>query len=309
MHSSILRFKKIGLFTVLALLLTPWPARPLEKTPVSLYVSVEKGDGLVQGLTAQNFRLYEDGKAQEFRLEDPELPATIAILLEYSQSSWMFADDIAAAMDGMLKSAPEGNWYALATFSQDLHVEADFTKKIGKIRMAYEDLAQPTWNEVDTYDAVYEMLDKMSLMNGRRILIVVGSGFDSFSRHNFDDVQNKAESCNVAIFGVGLGSTLRGIYQPYLSSMQQMDLMMAQNFLRTLANESGGESWSPNERQAYYDIMKGVFQILANQYKLVYSPKIVRDGKLHKIEVNAFQVVNDHRTDFKVRVRKGWRFE
>jgi VWFA-related protein len=312
MHSTFnchFKHKKVALAAALVLLLSSVPALPLENAPVSLYLDVEKGDGLVQGLTGKDFRLYEDGKAQDFRLEPPETPATIAVLLEFSQSSWMFYDDIDSAMRGLLNTAPDGDWYALATFSNDLQVQADFTKNIGKIRMAYEDLAQPQWDEVNIYDAIYSMLNKMSLMHGRRELIVIASGFDSFSRHSLDDVQKKAESTNITIFGIGLGSNLRGAYQPYLSGSQEMDELMAQNFLRSLADETGGESWFPNEVGAYNDIIKGVFQILANQYRLVYNPPVIRDGKLHKIEVDAFQVVDDHRTDFKVRVRKGWRFE
>jgi VWFA-related protein len=312
MYSALTQHKhgqKVGLLAILALVLMSAPAHSLERKPLSLYVTVEKGDGLVQGLTARDFRLYQDGQAQEFKLEKPETPATVAILLEFSQSSWMFSDDIDAAIRGFLDEAPEGNWYALATFSHDLEVEADFTKNIGKVRMAYEDLYEPTWNEVDTDDAIYQMLNKMSLLPGRRDLIVIGSGFDSFSQHSFDDVQKKAESCNVTIFSIGLGTALNGTYSAYLSGSQQMDLVMAQNFLRTLADESGGEAWFPNEEGAYHDIMQGVFQVLNNQYRLVYSPRIAEDGKLHKVEVDAFNVVNDHRTDFKVRVRKGWRFE
>ena len=54
--------------------------------------------------------------------------------------------------------------------------------------------------------------------------------------------------------------------------------------------------------------MKGIMQNLANQYRLVYSLQGPDDGKLHQIKVDAFQVVNDRRHEFKVRVRKGWRF-
>jgi hypothetical protein len=54
--------------------------------------------------------------------------------------------------------------------------------------------------------------------------------------------------------------------------------------------------------------MKGIFQSLDSQYRLVYQPNIVRDGKLHKVEVEAFTITDDKRHDFKVRVREGWRY-
>jgi VWFA-related protein len=278
------------------------------KKTVSLYVTVEKGDGLVQGLTSQNFRLSEDGKSQPFELEKPESPISIALLMEYSQSSWVYFDDINAVIQGFLDQAAEGNWYALATYAHQLEIQADFTKQIGRIRQAYQELPEPMWNETDTYDAVYEMLDKMSRLPGRSVLIVIASGYDSFSQHTFEEVQKEVESSNVTLFSVGLGSMYRGVYDPYLSDAGRMDLLLAENFLRMLADESGGDSWFPNEVGAYADVMKGIMQTLANQYRLVYSPQVISNGKLHKIEVEAFQVANDRRQDFKVRVRKGWRF-
>jgi hypothetical protein len=72
------------------------------------------------------------------------------------------------------------------------------------------------WSEIDTYHAVYEMLDKMGRLPGRSILIVVGSGLDTFSEHGLGQVQRKAETENVTIFAAGLGSLFRGLAFAYL---------------------------------------------------------------------------------------------
>ena len=83
-----------------------------ETEPTSLYLNVEKDGGLVTGLTQGNFRLYVDGKPQPFRLERPEEPASITLLVEHSASSGYFLNDFNASMQGFLKHAPEGHWYA-----------------------------------------------------------------------------------------------------------------------------------------------------------------------------------------------------
>jgi hypothetical protein len=54
--------------------------------------------------------------------------------------------------------------------------------------------------------------------------------------------------------------------------------------------------------------MRGIMQSLASQYRLVYESTIPRDGRFHKIKVEAFQVANDRREDFRVRAREGWRY-
>lgn len=274
---------------------------------VSVYLNVEKDRKLVTGLTEKNFRLYQDGEAQRFRLEKPEEPASIALLVEYSRSSGYYLDDISAAMSGLLKHAPEGHWYALATFSHDLEVQTDFTKQIGRLTEAYLQLGLPNWNEVDTYDAVYDMLDKLGRLPGRRILIVVASGMDTFSEHTMDDVQKKLQEDNVTVFVAGVGSAFRSSYDIYLDSSSRMTLYQAQSFLRTLAEKSGGFAWFPNSSMGFPDVMNGIMQSLATQYRLVYDTSVRGSGKLHKIKVEAFRIVSDKREDFKVLVREGWR--
>lgn len=275
---------------------------------VALYVTVEKGDKLIGGLTERNFHLFEEGEPRDFELQEPEKPASIALLVEYSRSSWLYLRDIVSAMQGFVSAAPEGNWYALATFAHELNIAVDFTKQRGEVSQAFSSLTPPLWNEVDTYDAVYNMLNIMDRLPGRRILIVIGSGFDSFSSHTLDDVQKKIESANVTVFTIGAGSMLRTYYDRYLSSTQRLDLMQAQNFLQMLADKSGGWAVFPRAEAAFPNVMKGVMQSIEFQYKLVYSSRLPRDGKFHEIEVRAFQIVDDQREDFKVRAREGWRF-
>lgn len=275
---------------------------------VSLYVTVETDGRLIQGLPATNFRLYENGKARPFRLEEPEKPVTIALLVEYSSSSWLYFEDIAYAMQGFMNVAPEGNWYGLATFSNDSKVEVDFTKQQGQILQTFYSLGQPMWREINTYDAIHKMLERMGGVKGRRVLIFIGSGLDTFSSHTMDDVFRKLQSTNVVIYCVATGSLLRGRYEPYLSNSNRMNLLQSENFLNYVASKSGGEAWFPKFEGAFRDVMRGVIQDIEFQYRMVYSPQVPPDGKLYKIKVEAFQIVNDRRQDFKVRVREGWRF-
>ena len=284
------------------------PASAEAGGPVSLYVNVIKDDKLIGGLGQSNFRLYEDGQAREFRLEEPEAPASIALLAEYSQGSYLYFGDIQAAIQGFLREVPEGNWYAFASFSSRTEVHVDFTKLSGRIGEAFSDLGQPLSSEVNTYDAVYELLDTMDRLPGRRVLILVGSGLNSFSERNLNHVRDKLRSTNVIVYAVGAGSPLRGSYNRYLSTSTNMTLLQAESFMRMLASESGGEAWFPRFQAAFPDVMKGIIQDITLQYRLVYVPKIPHDGKFHKIKIEAFQIVDDKRQDFKVLARAGWRF-
>ncbi|HEV2424381.1 MAG TPA: VWA domain-containing protein [Terriglobia bacterium] len=274
---------------------------------VSLYVTVVQGDKLIGGLLQGNFRLYEDGQARDFRLVKPEAPASIALLVEHSRSSYLYFADIQSSVLSFVKQLPEDNWYAFSTFSRDMTVQVDFTKLSGKITDAFAGLPSPLWSEINTYDAVYDTLDALARLPGRRVLIVVGSGMDTFSGRTLDDVRKRLHAANVTVYAVGAGSNLRGRYESYLSSDAQMRLRQSQSFMQMLADESGGEAWFPKFETAFGDVMRGVLQDIAFQYRLVYSRQLPRDGKLHKLKVEAFQIVDDKRVNFKVLSRVGWR--
>jgi VWFA-related protein len=283
------------------------PAVDVSSETVSIYVNVEKDGKLITGLQQGNFRLSEDGRSREFRLEKPEEPASIAFLVEYTASSSYFFEDIAYALDGFKAHGIEGYWYALATYSNQLEIHTDFTKLVGEITQTYSALGPASWREINTYDAVEDMLDKMGRLPGRRILVVIGSGIDTFSQHKLDDVKKRLEADNVTVFVAGLGSLLRGVYDPYLSSSAQMEIIQARSFLQMLATKSGGFAWFPTMSNGFHDVMEGIMQSIATQYRLVYDTKIKGSGKFKKIKVEAFQVVNDKRENFKVLVREGWR--
>jgi VWFA-related protein len=297
-----------GAFCALAVvLLMSLPLWGGTSRPVSLYFTVEDGDKLVSGLTENNFRLYEDGRPREFRLAAPESPVLVSVLVEYSQISGLYLNDIEAAVRSFMDAAPEGNWYSLATYSHGMTIHEDFTKQKGRILAAFAELGQPTWSEVDTYDAVNEMLEKLDLLRGRKVLIVIGSGLDTFSACSVDDVRKKIEATNVTVFAVSAGTLLRGQYDAYLGTGARMELTQAEAFFNMLAVKSGGQAFFPRFETAYKDIAQGIVTMLQQQYRILYDSEAPADGKFHRLKLEAFQLVDDKRKDFKPRVREGWR--
>lgn len=283
------------------------PVAAASPREVSLYLTVEDGDKLIGGLTERNFRLWEDGEARSFRLADPESPILVALLVEYSQISGLYLNDINEAVRGFMDAAPVGHWYGLATFSHDLTIHEDFTKQKGRILASFADLGQPLWSEANTYDAIYQMLDKLDLLPGRKALIVIGSGLDTFSAFTLDDVRRKIEAAGVTVFGVGAGTLLRGQYDAYLGTGARMELIQAEAFLRMVASKSGGQAFFPRFETAYRDITRTIFLMLEQQYRIVYDSTVPRDGQFHPLKMEAFVLDGDQRKDYKVRVREGWR--
>ncbi len=285
----------------------PQPAPPTRSVP--LYVSVEDDGRLIQGLTAAQFRVYEDNVARPFRVEPAEAPASIVLLVENSDTARrLFADEIRSGVEGFAAAAPETHWYALASFAHTVNVDLDFTRLPGRLTTALGDLALTTWNESDVRDAVYEMLDRMDRLGGRRVLIVLASGIDSTSHHSRGDLQRKLETTDVVVFAVGLGAELRGLYEPYWDEPVHDAVVEGEMFLRSLATTSGGGAVFPMFSHAFGGALEDVAKEIACQYRIVYESSAPSDGALHKVKIEAFLPTDGRQRALTVHCRTGRRF-
>lgn len=280
-------------------------AQTLGQRPV--YLTVEDGDRLITGLGEAQFRVLEDGQPVAFRLLEPEKPVLMTVLAEYSQASGLYLNDIVTAVRELMDAAPEGNWYSLATYSQELQIVTDFTRMKGEILSSFQELGQPFWGEVNTYDAVFEMLEKLEFLPGRKVMAVIGSGLNTLSRQTMGDVQKKVEAAALNIFVMGAGTLLRGQYESYLDEVSRMNLLQSEAFLNMLAKKTGGQAFFPRFETAYRDIARTIFTMLDSQYRLQYESRAKPDSRFHRLRVEAVDP-RDARKQYTVRVREGWRW-
>jgi VWFA-related protein len=283
------------------LFLTPAGARE-----VSLYAGVVRDGKPVTGLTAADFRVWEDGKPVPFRLEPLEEPAEVVLVVEASQSSYPYSNDIDTIMQSFGAAAPEGKWYALVSFSRGAGVDQDFTRDREQIAATWAALGQPAWSDIDSYDAVYQVLGALQRLPGRRAMIVIGSGYDTFSDHTAGDVAKISQRSNVLVYSIGAGSNGPGTYSVWGGS-EHMRTLQGESFLDRTAKESGGRAWFPETGDELSAALKSVFEDFDNRYRLVYDADTPADGKLHKVKVEAYDPGTGKKLD--VHVRKGWRSE
>ncbi|HSB17903.1 MAG TPA: VWA domain-containing protein [Bryobacteraceae bacterium] len=302
---------KASAISALAVLLAAVPLRARtpdnDEKPRSVDVTVQ---GVAPGLLKQdNFRLLVDNKPVAFQLVPPETRTSILFLVEDSQySRWMLSKDLATAILGLLDASPKGTWFGLATYSDRLKLDDDLTQNKERIVSALRNLPQPVWPEVETFDAVYKALDELELIPGRRALVVIGSGYDRSSEHTADEIQSKIEESHTLVYSIGIGSRLRGDYEPYLRYDRRMRFAQDELFLRLIAQDSGGMSWFPKNEDAFRDAARQLELALKNQYRLVYFAKVTGRHEFHPIRIEALEGTGSQRREIDVRARKGWRY-
>ena len=276
---------------------------------VVLEVTVERGQQAVPGLTARNFRVYENGEPRQVTRAEPAGPASIVLLVENSLHSWRFLNDVRSAMRGFLRAAPEQKThsYALVTYTGRPIVEQTLTKEIDRIRTAFVDAQQSAWGRTDTYDALYRVIEEVERLPGRRVLIFVGFGYDAFSRHTFGELQQKLEAANLQVYGFATGSDLRREPRRGVEAAQPADLRDGEMLVRMLAGRSGGKWFCPGCEADFIDSMRETMDTLDRQYTVEYRRPATPKVGFHKLKVEAFRLNDDVRTDFRVRAREGWR--
>jgi hypothetical protein len=214
-------------------------------------------------------------------------------------------------MRGFLKAASEekGHSYALVTYERTPIVEQALTQEISRIRAAFADVEQSAWGMTDTYDSIYRVLEEMESLPGRRVLIFIGFGYDAFSRHTFGELQRKVEACNIEVYAIATGSDLRGWPGHASKTPEPMDLRQGEMLIRMLAERSGGKWFCPACEADYADSMRDTMSTLDKQYTVEYRRPGPPGPGFLKLKVEAFEVNDDVREDFRVRVRPGWRID
>jgi VWFA-related protein len=264
---------------------------------VDVIITDNNGNYLA-GLRKENFRILEDGVPQTVsNFESGTGPFTMVLLTEYSKffygyflykaTTWAYA---------FLRQLQPQDWIALVSFDTRPHIEADFTHNPEEVARALSDMNLPFYSESNLFDAVVDTLDRMREVKGRKAILVLASGIDTFSRLNLGDVLKRLRENDTTIFCVGVAE------QAFIVP-GNMTYLQAQNQLRTFASMSGGRAWFPRFDGDIPAIMADVAASLRNQYSLAYSPSnATPDGKYRRIKV---ELVDNDGKPLVVRDSKG----
>jgi VWFA-related protein len=255
---------------------------------VNLDVSVllDKNHQFVPGLKPANFLIVEDGVEQEVTsLRMSKIPITAVMLLEFAATSWPFIQDMQNASASFFRSLQPEDYVAVATYDMRTHILCDFTNSKDTIRESLQSMIIPTFRETNEFDALYETLDRLSRVEGRKYIILISSGRDTMSRLTLDKMMAKIKATpNVTIFTVSTGGLVREMSSG--SGPRGMDLLQADNEMNTFAQMTGGMHFKPVFQGELPDIFGQINESIRNQYVLTYRPTNTKnDGSYRKVKV------------------------
>jgi VWFA-related protein len=245
----------------------------------------------IPGIPGGNFRILEDNVPQKIaKVELGEAPMTVAMVIEFSNlfqqmgtASWYQTLQLAWGFASTLK--PE-DYCAVVAFDMHPEILTDFTTDKSKIQEGLSRLQIAAWSEANLYDALTDTADRMSGIEGRKAIVLIASGRDTFSKITYDQTRKALQQSGVPIYAIGLMQALRIMAESRMGPIQQMDFLQADNQMRTFASETGGQSFFPRFEGEFPSIFQAVHQALRSQYVVSYtSSNKMHDGAFRKIKV------------------------
>ncbi len=291
----------------------PEQDNPKGQTAISVSVDLvnlqalvtDKKGNIITGLKPDNFTVYEDNVKQDItHFAQVDAGITSVMLVDFSKVVEWFIYDVWNSIYGFADSLRPGDWTAVIGYDLRPTILTDFSQKRSELMDALSRFTTPAFSESNLCDALIFTLDRVEEIDGKVAILLVSTGLDTFSQHTWDEVLKKCKESNASIYAISVGQSVRLRY-----NLDNIDWLMADNRLRSVAELTGGDSYFPRFPAELPSIFKNISNSLRNQYSLAYAssnPK--RDGKFRKIRVEARADINHDGKPIllKVQTRQGY---
>jgi len=266
---------------------------------------VDNNGNPIPNLGKKNFKLFDDGVPQTVsNFGTAEAPMTVCLLIEFRNNYWPFLVLGLQYSYNFVRVIEPKDWVAVVSFDMRPDILTDFTQNRSEVTGALDTLRIPGFSEANLYDALAFVLDRMKDIQGRKAIVVVCTGIDTFSKLTYDQFLKIVKASDTAIYPVSILEFMTVRYG------DSIDTLQARNALNTIAKYSGGTAYFPRFEQELPEDYQQIAGQMRTQYSLGFVPSNPsKDGKFHKLKVelvddqgNPLRVVNEKGKTVKYRI-------
>lgn len=285
--------------------------------PVSVHSDLGK---LPPNLQKTDFILTEDGKKQVIN-SVMHTPANILFVLDAGGDSTLknlnLNRDLAMKM---VDSMGEEDKAAVITYSDQVNLLSQWTGDKAALHHALQWNFKPGIRSDFYQSLMYAAEEVLPRVSGRRSVVVISDGVDSFNELDFEKVLTALHRARATTYIISQNEILLRELKPRafnaLSSYEMLDpvarkriaalrayykqLEAAEITLKGLAEETGGAVWNSGTREEFAKLSPQIVTEIGTEYLFAYSTERARDDtKFHAINVYAT------RPGLQVRSRRG----
>lgn len=246
---------------------------------VTLKILVQDPNGyFIPNIRRENFVVYEDGvRQQNATVEIEHASVSVGLLLEYGGRyqalSKAIGEEVSRTAYEFLDQIGRNDKVAVWKYGDTIEEVSDFSQALDTLGSSLTGLWKPPISELNFYDALISALGRMRAVKGRKALIVLSTGFDTFSKATYQDVLLAARQSGTPIYVINIAQPVResiGIGAgpgPYA----RLDWKRAKKELQGLATASGGRLYSPQSTLNLTGIYDDLMENLRVRYVITYK--------------------------------------
>ena len=232
----------------------------------------------IPGIRRENFVVYENGVRQmNATVEIEHAPASLALLMEYGGRHAALNQDLPLELSRdvhqLLELVGRQDKVAIWAYADRVTRLADFSAGEGTLTGVMLTLKPPEISETNLYDAVISSLDLIRPVAGRKAIVLISSGVDTFSKATYDDALKAARSGAAPIYAIDIEAALRKAadLQGASNLVAAIDWKTAERNLGEIARASGGRLYSRANSIDLPGIYGDMLENLKVRYVITYK--------------------------------------
>ena len=274
--------------------------------PIPVSVADDRGRA-VTTLRLADFELKIDGKIVDIsELARSETPIRLAMLFDNSSSVTIAREfeEQAAVRFFRRVIRPDKDLAALFSVADYTRREQGFTKDISLLTQAIENFPPPE-GATALLDGILEVAEYLSSAQGRRVLVIVSDGEDTYSdlKTTLEGVVKELQISNVQVYVVKTTDFENFKRTGTRVGNANTRQLIAERRMIEIAAQTGGAVYSPIDENEMKDAFERISAELSQQYILSYYPEDDADkrGQFREISVSVISKPN-----LILRTRKGY---
>jgi len=255
---------------------------------VTLKLLVQDPNGyFIPNIRRENFAVYENGvRQQNATVEVEQAPVSLALLMEFGgRTPGLNRDlgqEVSRAGQQLLDELGRDDKIAVWKYSDKLEKLSDFSQGHDDLVTTFLTMGNPPLSDADLFDAIVNLLPQLRPVAGRKAMVLVSSGIDSFSKAKFEDVIKIAQGADAPIYALSLAPALRQLMesQSHTVPKVQIDWSTAEKQIEQIAAASGGRTYAPENTIDLTPIYDDMLENLKIRYVIMYRSSTNADPTL-----------------------------
>jgi VWFA-related protein len=197
----------------------------------------------------------------------------------------LLAEEVARAGRQVLEVVSRNDKIAIWTYADRVQQVADFSEGHDTLRSLFYNLNSPEVSETNLYDALISTFGFMKTVAGRKAVILISSGTDTFSHAKLEDVLAAARSGDTPVYALGMGPVLRTspLGSQKNGPLSRINWPQAEKDLETIAQSSGGRTYFPRTTLDLAAMYDDIMENLRVRYVVSYKSSVSADPNLPRM--------------------------